>query len=160
MTEQGDDSLQPTTNAYKRSEGLNLTRLPDFAEYMLEMPLYPKQREVLASIDPQGSRTAVRWPNGAGKTSMISAPTVLWHPFIYPNSMTITTSSVFRQVKEQMWPRIRQMAAKLKGAVEIDTNQTDFTINHPNGGISRAVGFASRPMIPASLRASMLTRCS
>jgi phage terminase large subunit len=125
------------------SQQIDLTYLPDFAEFALGMPLYGKQREVLTSIDAVGSRTAVRWPNGSGKTSMVSAPTVLWHPVIFPGSMTITTSSVFRQVKEQMWPRIREMASKLSGLVEIDTNQTDFTVSHGDGVTSRAVGFST-----------------
>ena len=35
---------------------------------------------------------------------MCAAPAALWHALMYPNSVCVTTSGVYRQVKEQMWP--------------------------------------------------------
>ena len=122
----------------------DITLLPVFASKVLGLPLYDWQRRVLSDVDRPNSRTAAKCANGSGKTSHISAPAALWHPCCYPASITITTSGVFRQVKEQMWPQIRRMAGRLKG-FEIEVNQTDITVKHEGGddNTSKVVGFST-----------------
>lgn len=124
--------------------GEDITSLPVFAEKVLGLPLYGWQRKLLESVDRPNSRTAAKCANGSGKTSHISAPAALWHPCVYPASVTITTSGVFRQVKEQMWPQIRRMAGRMKG-FDIAVNQTDIVVSH-DGDIDKAskvVGFST-----------------
>jgi hypothetical protein len=84
------------------------------------------------------SRVAVRAANGSGKTTHLAAPAALWHALIYPNSITITTSGVYRQVKEQMWPCIRSLGGKVKGW-GIQVNQTDLVTSAG----SRIIGFST-----------------
>ncbi len=122
----------------------DVTSLPVFASQVLGLPIYGWQRNILTDVDRPNSRVAARCANGSGKTSHISAPAALWHPCMYPASVTITTSGVFRQVKEQMWPQIRRMAARLKN-FEIDVNQTDITVKHEGGTdyTSKVVGFST-----------------
>lgn len=81
---------------------------------------------------------ALKAANGSGKTAMIAAPAALWYALIYPGSIVITTSGVYRQVKEQLWPQIRALASKVSG-LGMQINQTDLTMD--NG--SRILGFAT-----------------
>jgi hypothetical protein len=125
-------------------EKLDLTSLPVFARDVLGLPIYPWQFKVLNDVDQPNSRVAAKCANGSGKTSHISAPAALWHPCCYQSSVTITTSGVFRQVKEQMWPQIRRMASRLRG-FDIQVNQTDIEVKHGNDIdlTSKVVGFST-----------------
>ena len=127
-----------------RQEKPDLTSLPVFARDVLGLPIYPWQFKVLNDVDQPNSRVAAKCANGSGKTSHISAPAALWHPCCYQSSVTITTSGVFRQVKEQMWPQIRRMASRLRG-FDIQVNQTDIEVKHGNDIdlTSKVVGFST-----------------
>jgi phage terminase large subunit len=103
---------------------------------------------MLEDINVPGSSVAGKFANGAGKTTNILAPAVVWHAVCYPGSRTVTTSGVFRQVKEQMWPRIRELARKFPGLMTV--NETNFVVHHrsPNGQTgeeyeARVVGFST-----------------
>lgn len=128
----------------RQTADLDLTSLPVFARDVLGLPIYPWQFKVLNDVDQPNSRVAAKCANGSGKTSHISAPAALWHPCCYQSSVTITTSGVFRQVKEQMWPQIRRMASRLRG-FDIQVNQTDIEVKHGNDIdlTSKVVGFST-----------------
>ena len=54
---------------------------PDgFATAMLGMELYPKQREVLAALGPEGSVISFRSCNEGGKTKRVICAAVLHNP--------------------------------------------------------------------------------
>ena len=109
-----------------------------FTEKYLGLKLYDWQKRVLLDLSQTGARVALKAANGSGKTAMIAAPAALWYGLIYPGSIVITTSGVYRQVKEQMWPQIRSLASKVAG-LGMQINQTDLTMD--NG--SRILGFAT-----------------
>ncbi len=109
-----------------------------FTEKYLGLKLYDWQKKVLLDLSQPGARVALKAANGSGKTAMIAAPAALWYGLIYPGSIVITTSGVYRQVKEQMWPQIRSLASKVAG-LGMTINQTDLTMD--NG--SRILGFAT-----------------
>jgi len=109
-----------------------------FTEKYLGLTLYDWQKKVLLDLSQPGARVALKAANGSGKTAMIAAPAALWYGLIYPGSIVITTSGVYRQVKEQMWPQIRALASKVAG-LGMQINQTDLTMD--NG--SRILGFAT-----------------
>jgi hypothetical protein len=102
--------------------------LPYFAREILGIPLYSWQAQALADIDAENSQVACKVANGSGKTTNIISPAVVWHALFHPGSKTVTTSGVFRQVKEQMWPRVREFARKFPGFITV--NQTDFVVHH------------------------------
>jgi phage terminase large subunit len=118
--------------------------LPTFARRVLELPLYPKQAAVLADLDRPGSEVTAVTANGVGKTTMLAAPVVIWHALCYPKSVTVTSSGVFRQVKEQMWPRIRELARRFS-FLGIDPSTTEFTVPHGYNGChaSKVIGFST-----------------
>jgi hypothetical protein len=118
----------------------SVTDLENFSREIFGMDLYQWQIDAMKAITGKNgkSRVAVRAANGSGKTTCLAAPAALWHALIYPNSITITTSGVYRQVKEQMWPCIRSLAAKVKGW-GIQVNQTDLVTSTG----SRIIGFST-----------------
>ena len=105
---------------------------------MFKLKLHPWQKKVLQSLSKPKTRIALKAANGSGKTAMCAAPAALWHALLYPNSVCVTTSGVYRQVKEQMWPTIRSLARKV-GGLGIQINQTELST--PNG--SRVIGFST-----------------
>ena len=117
-----------------------ITDLENFSREIFGLQLYDWQLKAMKSITGKGGkcRVAVRAANGSGKTTMLAAPAALWHALVYPGSITITTSGVFRQVKEQMWPCIRSLAAKGTGW-GVQCTQTDLTTAHG----SRVIGFST-----------------
>ena len=79
----------------------SIVHLDRFAEEIFGLKLYPWQRKVLQDLDKSGSRVALKAANGSGKTAMVAAPSALWHSLMFPDSVCVTTSGVYRQVKEQ-----------------------------------------------------------
>ncbi len=106
-----------------------------FAHGVLGMPLYGWQELILWDADTPGS-IAVKAANGTGKTTHIAAPLALWHAAVFPNSLTIITAGVYRQVKEQLFPAIRRHAAKFAGWT---FNETEIEAAHG----SRIIGFST-----------------
>ena len=131
--------MSATTTKTKKLDP-SVTDLENFSKEIFGMELYPWQEKAMKGITGKGGkcRVAVRAANGSGKTTHLAAPAALWHALIYPNSITITTSGVYRQVKEQMWPCIRSLAAKVKGW-GIQVNQTDLVTSTG----SRIIGFST-----------------
>ena len=80
---------------------------PDgFATAMLGMQLYPKQREVLAALGPEGSVISFRSCNEGGKTKRVICAAVLWHLTMFPKGQIISTSGSYRQIKDQLLPSL------------------------------------------------------
>ena len=80
--------------------------------------------------------TLVAGTNGSGKTTAIAGPLALWNACAFSESLTIATSGVFRQVKEQLFPAIRAHRNRFSGWT---FNETD--VEAANG--SRIYGFST-----------------
>ena len=106
-----------------------------FTKGVLQISCYPWAERILHDLDAPGA-IAVKAANGAGKTTRLAAPAALWHATAFPRSLTIITSAVFRQVKEQLFPAIREHAHKFKA-----WKFNDVEIEGHNG--SRILGFSS-----------------
>jgi len=133
------DKPKKITQRQKDAFDQTLVHLDRFAEDIFGLKLYKWQRDVLGDLDKPGSRVALKAANGSGKTAMCAAPAALWHALMFPNSVCVTTSGVYRQVKEQMWPTIRSLSRKVEG-FGIEINQTDLRIPQLN---SRVIGFST-----------------
>jgi hypothetical protein len=81
--------------------------MPDaFAEAILQMQLYPKQREVLRALAPRGSAISFRSCNEGGKTRIVICAAIIWHLANYPKGKVITTSGSHRQILDQLVPAL------------------------------------------------------
>jgi hypothetical protein len=81
---------------------------PDiFAERMLKMSLYPRQRDVLRALAQRDCALSFRSCNEGGKTKLVICAAILWHMAAYPKGHVITTSGCFRQIKDQLSPALR-----------------------------------------------------
>ena len=78
----------------------------DFAEQMLGMQLYPKQRDVLRALAPRGAAVSFRSCNEGGKTKRIICAAILWHLRLFPRGHVISTSGSYRQIKDQLLPAL------------------------------------------------------
>ncbi len=107
-----------------------------FARGLLDMDLYPWAEKVLWDLDNAPVAIALRAANGSGKTSRIGTAAALWHASVFPDSICIVTSGVYRQVKEQLFPSMRRYADRLDGW---QFNEADVTA--ANG--SRIIGFST-----------------
>jgi len=84
-----------------------------YAVARLGLPLYPWQMDVARAVSRRGSRVAVRTCNESGKTSTLLVALILWHMETQMNSLTITTSGSYRQIKDQLYPHLRVAGNKL-----------------------------------------------
>ena len=115
-------------------------QLENFPELFLGFTPYQWQRDVLRAINMKGCRVALKAANGSGKTSIVAASAVVWHLLRFPESLVISTAGVYRQVEDQLWPRIRRYVMGLGGSDagwEVFSNELRFQ----NG--SRAIGFST-----------------
>lgn len=81
--------------------------------------IYPWQKEILDTVGKRGSRVAAKCCNEAGKTSFIVAGLVMWGLETFHNGLIITTSGSFRQIKDQLYPRIHGLAGRLGAHIEV-----------------------------------------
>jgi hypothetical protein len=89
------------------SDSLQKWALPDvFAEGMLNLKLYPKQRDVLRALAPRRSAVSFRSCNEGGKTKMVICSAILWHLTNFPKGHVITTSGGQRQIQDQLVPAL------------------------------------------------------
>jgi hypothetical protein len=102
----------------------------------LGIKLYDWQIAVMKDVLPMYSRVALAAANGSGKTACVVAPLVIWHALVFKNSKTVLTSGAWRQVKQQLFPNIRNFGSLLDGW---DFNDHDFKA--PNGSV--CYGFAT-----------------
>ena len=86
--------------------------MPDeFAEHILKMKLYPKQRDVLRALAPKGACVSFRSCNEGGKTQIVICALILWHLLMYPRGRVISTSGSYRQIKDQLLPALHAFQA-------------------------------------------------
>jgi len=120
-----------------QDERINQLHTPyGFALGVLGMDLAEWQIEALAKMNARGSSLAVKAGNGTGKTSRLAVPLALWHAAVFPNSLTIITAGVFRQVKEQAFPELRRYQHLFPSWKFLDTEV------ETNTG-SRIIGFST-----------------
>lgn len=115
-------------------------QLENFPELFLGFEPYQWQKEVLKAINLKGCRVALKAANGSGKTSVVAASAIVWHLLRFPESLVISTAGVYRQVEDQLWPRIRKYVQGLggvEGGWEVFSNELRFK----NG--ARAIGFST-----------------
>jgi len=87
--------------------------MPDaFAEAVLSMQLYPKQRDVLRALAPKGSAVSFRSCNEGGKTKRVICAAILWHLAAFPKGQVISTSGSYRQIKDQLLPSLHAHAPR------------------------------------------------
>jgi hypothetical protein len=111
-----------------------------FTEQVCQLPLYDKQRAIITAMGKKNARVAVKAANGSGKTTHICAPLVCAFLAKHKDARVVTTSGVYRQVKEQMWPKIRHLAESRLQVFGASVNQTEMTMTATAG---RAIGFST-----------------
>ena len=87
-----------------------LARPDGFAEAVLGLSLYPRQREVLQALAPAGAAVSFRSCNEGGKTRRVIGPAILWHLAMFPRGHIISTSGSYRQIKDQLLPALHTFA--------------------------------------------------
>ncbi|HEV2320135.1 MAG TPA: hypothetical protein VGV18_10315, partial [Verrucomicrobiae bacterium] len=93
-------------------DSLSKLAMPDvFAEGVLNMKLYPKQRDALRALAPRGSAVSFRSCNEGGKTKRVICAAILWHLANFPKGHVITTSGGHRQIKDQLLPALQAYQA-------------------------------------------------
>jgi len=112
-----------------------------FAEGILQMQLYPWQKNTLDAIYPMHSRVALVAANGSGKTSNVIAPALVWHMLAFEGSLSVVTASVFRQVESILWPAIKALLRPFGPMVEATAGEIRY--RHTTGLISRIIGFTA-----------------
>jgi phage terminase large subunit len=89
---------------------------PDvFAERVLKMELYPKQRDVLRALGAPGAAVSFRSCNEGGKTRRVICGAILWHLFVFPRGHVISTSGCYRQIKDQLLPALHGYQSLFSG---------------------------------------------
>src|SRR5271170_6149678 len=88
--------------------------LLEFAEDKLKLNVWSKMKEIFEAVAPAdgtaGSRKIlIRSCNGAGKTTALAA-ICNWFFQNFPNSIVLTTTSSWIQVKRNLWGEIRKQA--------------------------------------------------
>ena len=121
----------------KRTIVERAAQLENFPELFLGLKAYEWQKRVLSDLNFKEARVAMKAANGSGKTSLVAASAVLWHMIRFPQSLTITTAGVWRQVEDQLWPNLRKYIANLGDGWRVTSNELEFS----NG--SRAIGFST-----------------
>lgn len=100
--------------AYRVKENHRLTKrqldfiaTPDgFAEAVLGLNLYVKQKAALRALLPVGSQVSFASNNGGGKTKCVAAAAVLWHMAMFPKGIVDATSGSYRQLEDQLMPAL------------------------------------------------------
>jgi hypothetical protein len=113
-----------------------LSSCAGFVRGALQIESYQWAQSIFMDLDKRGAAVAVKACNGAGKTARIATPAALWHASVFPKSLTIATSGVFRQVKEQLFPAIHAHAHRFRGWT---FNDCEVVTHHG----SRILGFST-----------------
>jgi len=132
-----ESDKQPSKKPTKRSLVERAAYLENFPELFLGVKPYDWQKRVLSDLNFKESRVAMKAANGSGKTAVVAGAAVLWHMIRFPQSLTITTAGVWRQVEDQLWPSLRKYIANLGDGWRVTSNE----LEHANG--SRAIGFST-----------------
>ena len=105
----------------------------EFARFLLGMNLYPWQEKILSDLDQPGA-FSLRAANESGKTSTIFLPFILWFLTAFPRGQIVCTAGVFRQLKTQLWPKLKTAIARMEGY-----KCGEATLDNGRGG--NALGF-------------------
>lgn len=107
-------AVEQTIDSMQRSK-----RTSDFfndpaawAEYMLDMKLWSKQKEIADSVVVNKS-TAVKAGHGVGKSFLVAVLACWWVDTRYPNAIVASTAPSVQQIGAIVWKEIR----KLKGII-------------------------------------------
>ena len=79
----------------------------EFAQEVLGVELWAKQKEVLAAL-PENRRVAVKSGNGLGK-GFSAAVAVLWFLHSHDPAIVLSTAPTFRQVRHILWRQIHSL---------------------------------------------------
>lgn len=109
-----------------------------FAEGILGMKLYPKQREVMEALDPVGVSVSFRSCNEGGKTKKVIAGLILWHLAVYPKGHIITTSGSFQQIKDQLQPALHTFTPRFPAWKFLKTLRVENEMSGFWQGISKS----------------------
>ncbi|NCC50214.1 MAG: hypothetical protein EOM20_03265 [Spartobacteria bacterium] len=74
--------------------------------------LYDWQCQTLMDLFQPWSRVALVTPNESGKTSYIVTLAGICWMLRYPGSKVVSTAGAFRQVSDQLWPNVREIAGR------------------------------------------------
>lgn len=96
------------------------------------------QRRMLEAVDQHKSKVTAVTCNGAGKTSKIIPGCVLPFMALNPRGKVVITSGVDRQVREQVFPHLKNHAQRRLSGWDVG----DTKLSGPNG--STCVGFTTR----------------
>lgn len=96
------------------------------------------QQDILTNLVLK-HRVAVRGPHGLGKTHL-AANAIWWFIITYPYCKVITTASVFKQLKNYLWPEVHMIGRRIQWAktgfewepgylmkMQIEMGHTDWT---------------------------------
>jgi hypothetical protein len=122
-----------------------------FVHDVLRESTWSKQDEIMRSV-VENKRTAVKACHGPGK-SHIAARIVSWWGSVWPvgTAKIITTASVFRQVRNVLWPHIRRVH-RVHG-LPGETNQVEWKID----GEIVGYGFSARDTDPEAVQGEHAT---
>ncbi|HWF43756.1 MAG TPA: hypothetical protein VG537_03850 [Candidatus Kapabacteria bacterium] len=81
----------------------------EFAESRLGITVWPKMAEIFSAVEAGHRKILVRSCNGAGKTTALAA-LCNWYLSQHDNSIVLTTSSSWMQVRRTLWGEIRKQA--------------------------------------------------
>ncbi len=105
----------------------------EFARHILGLSLYDWQDQILTDLDQPGAYS-LRAANESGKTSTIFLPFILWFLTTFPRGQIVCTAGVYRQVKTQLFPKLRAIVPRLEG-----WSSGEATLDNGRGG--NALGF-------------------
>lgn len=126
-----------------------------FAEHILKLTMWHKMSEIFRAIDSGKKRILIRSANGVGKTTALAA-LCNWKLATHKDSIVLTTSSSWRQVRHNLWGEIRSQATRTgiygKGKIyqeEIKLDEKHYAIAISPREPENAQGFHSRSMLIA-----------
>ena len=105
----------------------------EFGRHVLAQSQYGWQDQLLTDLDEPGAYS-LRAANESGKTSKIFLTFILWFLTVFPRGQVVATAGVYRQIKTQLWPKLRQTARSMEG-----WSSSEATLDNGRGGT--ALGF-------------------
>src|SRR5262245_3144380 len=108
-----------------------------FAREVLGFNLHEKQTQIVEEFRNLRGRkkVAVSAPNGAGKSSKITATIILRTICVKPQAKVVVTSADLRQISEQIWPALERYKYLMKEEDGWHWTAFDHTIRSPQGGV-------------------------
>jgi len=108
-----------------------------FAEEVLGIVLWEKQKDMLNSLCVPPYRVFVCASHGVGKT-FVAAVAVLWMGLCFPRSIVLSTAPTQQQVQDLMWRTIRVLAKDVAPDIMKGFSAPEYEIAKDWFGIGRA----------------------